>query len=130
MKTVKHRRHRHSEGPGYYKWAVTALAAVGLVQLCYRVAGAHFDSLGGAILTVWVLLPAFGGLRAGVSAVFRGGLPTFVGILFLAANYFLPLFGYTGWQEGPSTPVLLVAPAIHWVFVFGMWVLIRAIGGR
>ncbi|MFC4349917.1 hypothetical protein ACFO5Q_18855 [Kordiimonas lipolytica] len=127
MKTVKHKRHRHSEGPGYYKWVVTGLAALGLVHLCYRVAGEHFDSFGGALMTVWVLLPAFGAVKVGAQGVIKGGLPALIGTLFLVANYFLPIVGYVGWEDGLSTPVLLVSPAIHWVVVFAVSVLLKAL---
>lgn len=127
MKTVPHKRHRHSEGPGYYKWAIAALAAVGLLHLCYRITGTYFSGLGGALLTAWILLPVFGGMKVGASGLISGGLAALVGSLLLLANYWFPYVGYLGWESGLAIPILLVAPIIHWVFVFAVSVLIKAL---
>ncbi len=130
MKTVPHKRHRHSEGPGYYKWVIAGIAAVGLLHLCYRVTGTYFSGLGGALLTAWILLPVFGGMKVGASGLISGGLAALVGSLLLLANYWFPYVGYLGWETRPAILILLVAPVIHWVFVFTVSVLIRALGRR
>ncbi|SDE36743.1 hypothetical protein [Kordiimonas lacus] len=130
MKTVPHRRHRHSEGPGHYKWVIAGLATVGLLHLCYLIAGEFFTGLGGALLTIWIILPMIAGLKVGARGVMQGGMPAFVGTFLLTANYGFPYVGYTGWQEPLAIPILLVAPAIHGAFIFGLSVLISAVERR